>query len=126
MFQRLVERIAACNLHAVEFEEMARTASDNETAARYFLLAKSWRHVAKNYEFVGALERFLQSASQGDWPPRGEELPKPPDDLDLFDAGENSDSPQTSTCPKLVPRGPVETWQDVLRYLVNLKWGEPK
>jgi len=118
MLLRLEEHITNCRIRAAEFEKMAREASSGKAAVQYLQLAKSWRHLEKNYEFVVALERFLQSTFPGQWPPRGEGLPKRPD-LGLF-----QESGDTVTAPGLASADP-NMWRDLLVRLVNLKWGSP-
>ena len=43
-------------------------------------MAEDWSHLAKSYEFVESLERFLLDIHKSGWPIDVERLPKPPFD----------------------------------------------
>jgi hypothetical protein len=78
MLQKLAEHIASSYALAAEGEERAKQAPDEAFRTSLLEMAKAWRHVAKNYEFVLSLERFLLDAHKNGWPVRVEDLPKPP------------------------------------------------
>jgi hypothetical protein len=59
MLRRLSEHIATCLELAARAEQRAKNASDPEVRADNERLAKSWRHIARTYEFIESLERFL-------------------------------------------------------------------
>ncbi len=129
MLLRFEKHIAACNLRSAKLETMARGAPDKNAAAEYLRLAESWRHLAKNYEFVETLECFLQRAHQGEWPPKGQDLPRPPVGLDLFfeesdNFFEESDNLRIAARSKSDSEG-SKTWRNVLLRLTKLKWGSP-
>jgi len=44
-----------------------------------FAWLKGWRHLAKSYEFVESLERFLLDLHKKGWPLNIEDLPRPPE-----------------------------------------------
>jgi DNA repair exonuclease SbcCD ATPase subunit len=59
MLQRLQAHISACLDHALDAEERAKQASDPASKAEHSEMARRWRHLARSYEFVESLERFL-------------------------------------------------------------------
>jgi hypothetical protein len=64
---------------AAECEEAARNASDDEARTNLEQMGKAWARVAKAYEFVASLERFLIDAHKSGRPIRIEELPDFPE-----------------------------------------------
>ena len=61
MLQKLSDHIADCYTNAAECEGHAREA-DDKFKGEYLRMAKRWSHLAKSYEFVEMLERFLLDA----------------------------------------------------------------
>jgi len=76
MLQKLSEHIAGCWARAEDAERRAVQASDATVRADNERLAQSWRHLARSYEFVESLERFLLDA--GKWRAAPLPLPQPP------------------------------------------------
>jgi len=56
--------IAASYGRAAECKERAPSATHPETKAEYIRLARGWVHLARSYEFVESLERFLLDATR--------------------------------------------------------------
>lgn len=63
---------------AAEWEERSGQASNEAERVSSLRLAKGWSHLAKSYEFVVELERFILDAHQRGWPIQVENLPKFP------------------------------------------------
>jgi hypothetical protein len=80
MLQRLGDHIADAHRRAAECEEAARNASDEESRINLEQMGKAWARVAKAYEFVASLERFLMDAHKNGWPVKVEELPQFPEE----------------------------------------------
>src|SRR5215469_947652 len=59
MLQKLGERIAECLQRADEAERCTSSEADAVTRADREQMAQTWRHLARSYEFVESLERFL-------------------------------------------------------------------
>jgi hypothetical protein len=78
MLQKLADHIAAANAMAAEAEECAKRATDESSRNDHLQMAKAWHHVAKSYEFVVTLERFLIDAHRSGSLVKVSELPKPP------------------------------------------------
>lgn len=57
MLLRLDDHIRACRERAVQAEEAARL--DPSARSHHLDMAKRWAHLARSYEFVEGLERFL-------------------------------------------------------------------
>jgi hypothetical protein len=75
MLQRLGEHISNALKHAEEAEKRAARATDPALRADNETMARSWRMVARSFEFAESLERFLlDSQKHRDLLP-----PKPPD-----------------------------------------------
>jgi hypothetical protein len=64
MLLRLTQHIAACHERAREADTRAAKSSDPGQKAGYEAIARSWRSVARGYEFVESLERFLLDADR--------------------------------------------------------------
>jgi hypothetical protein len=62
MLQKLGDHIADAHRRAAECEEAARHAPDEESRTNLDQMGKAWARVAKAYEFVASLERFLIDA----------------------------------------------------------------
>ena len=59
MLQKLGDHIASCLARADDAERRSSESSDKESKAESERMAKAWRHVARSYEFIESLERFL-------------------------------------------------------------------
>lgn len=57
MLLRLTDHIRACYARAARAEEAARL--DPSARSHHLEMAKRWAHLARSYEFVESLERFL-------------------------------------------------------------------
>jgi hypothetical protein len=64
MLQKLGHHIAACLERAAECRQRAEHASDAAIKADLLDMEARWTHLARSYEFVESLERFLLSAQQ--------------------------------------------------------------
>lgn len=76
MLQKLGDHIAACLQRADQCEAAAATATDPLVRSQLADLELQWRHVAKSYEFIASLEKFLLSAHKQTLPHEVEQLPK--------------------------------------------------
>jgi hypothetical protein len=59
MLQRLGDHISACLQRGDQCKEAAAQESDERVRSQLLDLERQWRHVAKSYEFIESLERFL-------------------------------------------------------------------
>ena len=59
MLQHLGDYIANCLVRAADAEQRAAEASSEDMRIDNERMAKSWRHLARSYQFVESLERFL-------------------------------------------------------------------
>ena len=75
MFQKLGEHIEACRNRAAECEAAAQSATDPAVQKNLNDLSVQWEHVAKTYEFVASLERFLVDQQRQTLPREVEKLP---------------------------------------------------
>jgi hypothetical protein len=82
MLLRLSQHIAACLERAREADARAANSSDPARKAEYEAIARSWRNLARSYEFVESLERFLLDADRHKAPlqPEPPEPVRPPSD----------------------------------------------
>jgi hypothetical protein len=80
MLQKLGDHIADAHRRAAECEEAARRAPDEESRTNLDQMRKAWVRVAKAYEFVASLERFLIDAHKNGRSIRTEELPDFPEE----------------------------------------------
>ena len=78
MLQKLAEHISDAWLHAAEWEERARQATNESQREGCLRLAKGYSQLAKSYTFVETLESFLLDLHKASWPSKAEDLPKPP------------------------------------------------
>ena len=62
MLLKLTRHISAAYARAAECKGLAEQATDPERKADYLQLESSWTHLARSYETVESLERFLLSA----------------------------------------------------------------
>jgi hypothetical protein len=74
MLQRLDEHITACHLRAQQCRAEAELANDATVRVQLEDLEQQWLRVARSYEFIESLERFLLDSRKDPVPP-GEELP---------------------------------------------------
>ena len=79
MLQKLGDHIAACLERAEQCKVTAPTTSDPVVRSQLSELETQWRHLAKSYEFIVSLERFLLDAHKQTLPQEVEQLPE--DDL---------------------------------------------
>jgi len=75
MLQRLGDHIRNCMDHAAEAEAIAARSSDPQVKAEYLEMAQRWTQLARSYQFVESLERFLLDAERA----RREFQPRPPE-----------------------------------------------
>jgi|SRR5215467_10958781 hypothetical protein len=64
MLQGLGDHIANCLVRAADAERRASEATDAAIRADNQRMARAWRHIARSYEFIESLERFLLDASK--------------------------------------------------------------
>jgi len=82
MLQKLGDHIAACRDRANTCIAASTTEADARIRTQLLALAQQWEHVAKTYEFVASLERFLLDQQNHALPIHVERLPKePPSEL---------------------------------------------
>ena len=62
MLLKLTRHISGCYERAAECKCRAEQATDPERKADFLTLESSWIHLARSYETVESLERFLLSA----------------------------------------------------------------
>ena len=81
MLQRLGDHISACLQRADECRQAAASETDERVRTQLLEMERQWRHVAKSYEFIESLERFLLD-QQKNALPQAEESPSR-DNLEL-------------------------------------------
>jgi hypothetical protein len=59
VLQKLGEHIQACFERADAAERLAAQTQDATLKAEHEAIAQRWRHLARSYQFVESLERFL-------------------------------------------------------------------
>ena len=59
MLQKLGDHIANCLARADAADRQASAALDLQAKAESERMASAWRHLARSYEFVESIERFL-------------------------------------------------------------------
>jgi hypothetical protein len=74
MFQRLGEYVSACLQRAGECRKAAASETDDHIRSQLLDLEQQWQHIAKSYEFIETLERFVLASHF--LPPEVEKLPK--------------------------------------------------
>ena len=77
MLQNLAKHISDAWLHAAEWEERARQATNESQRQGCLRLAKGYSHLAKSYTFVESLESFLLDLHKKGRLAKVEDLPKP-------------------------------------------------
>jgi len=90
---KLSSHISNCLERAASAEQRAQEATDDNTRSEQQLLAQSWRHLARSYQFVETLDRFLSQTNRV-----GKDI-FPPQILDFVD----EPSPAPAPAPVLVP-----------------------
>jgi hypothetical protein len=88
---KLSSHISNCLERAASAEQRAQEATDDNTRSEQQLLAQSWRHLARSYQFVETLDRFLSQTNRV-----GKDI-FPPQILDFVD------EPSPAPAPVLVP-----------------------
>ena len=63
MLQKIADRIKTCLDRAAEAEDRASRTDNPNVKTHYAQLAKSWRHLARSYEFVESLDDFQREAA---------------------------------------------------------------
>jgi hypothetical protein len=76
MLQRLGDHIKACRERASECNALAQSHTDEIQKAHYLEMEKHWLHIARSYEFVESLERFLLDRQRNELPHDVEKLPR--------------------------------------------------
>jgi hypothetical protein len=76
MLQRLGDHIKACLSRAETCKSTANKTADPEVRKQLTELGQQWEHVAKSYEFIESLERFLLDQQKNALPHDVEKLPK--------------------------------------------------
>ena len=76
MLQKLGDHIAACRDRANTCMAASTTETDPRLRTQLVDLAQQWEHVAKTYEFVASLERFLIDQQNNALPTELGKLPK--------------------------------------------------
>jgi hypothetical protein len=76
MLQKLGDHIKACLSRAEACKIAAEKTSDAEVRKHLTELGLQWEHVAKSYEFIESLERFLLDQQKNTLPREVEKLPK--------------------------------------------------
>jgi hypothetical protein len=72
MLQRLGDHISACLQRADECRQAAASETDERVRTQLLEMERQWRHVAKSYEFIESLERFLLDQQKNALPKAGE------------------------------------------------------
>jgi hypothetical protein len=76
MLQKLGDHIRTCHERAEQCRAGAADASDPVLRSQLSDLELQWQHVAKSYEFIVSLERFLLDQQNQTLPNEVENLPK--------------------------------------------------
>jgi hypothetical protein len=77
MLQKLGDHIAECLERAAKAEHRAATSDDPAIKADFQNMAKTWRELARHYQFAEALERFLLDKERGKDAFLGKQPPAP-------------------------------------------------
>ena len=81
MLQRLGDHIKACLSRAEACKSAADKSGDIDVRKQLTELGLQWEHVAKSYEFIESLERFLLDQQKHALPHDVEKLPKDGPDM---------------------------------------------
>ncbi|HKB21513.1 MAG TPA: hypothetical protein VKC99_01740 [Methyloceanibacter sp.] len=73
MLQRFGEFISACLQRADECSKVAASETNDRVRSQLLELEQQWQHLAKSYEFIETLERFVLASHTL---PEVEKLPK--------------------------------------------------
>jgi hypothetical protein len=94
MLQRLGDHIANCLGRADDAERRGLEMSNPAAKAETERMAKGWRYLARSYEFIESLERFLLDgrAVKNALPPRPPQCPMCNRDMRLFGIEPDSDT----------------------------------
>jgi hypothetical protein len=86
MLQKLGDHITNCLTRAEDAERRSFEISDSETRDETKRMAKEWRHLARSYEFIESLERFLLDghAAKNAFPVSLPQCPKCSQDMRLL------------------------------------------
>jgi len=76
MLQKLGDHIAGCRDRANTYIAASTTETDARVRTQLLDLAQQWEHVAKTYEFILSLERFLIDQQNNTLPTEVGKLPK--------------------------------------------------
>jgi hypothetical protein len=76
MLQEFGDQISACLERAEQCREAAASETDDRVRHQLLDLEQQWQHVAKSYEFIETVERFLLDRHSYTLPPEVEMLPK--------------------------------------------------
>lgn len=80
MLRKLADHIASCREFAAKCESEAADAEDEDARQQRIEMAKHWRRLAQNYEYLESLERFLLDVQNKGRPFKIEDFPLPPDE----------------------------------------------
>lgn len=99
MLQKLGEHITSCLARADDAERRGSETSDAGIKAENERMANAWRHLARSYQFVEGLERFLLDggATKGTLPPPPLHCPKCNHAMRLFGIETNSNTSELFT-----------------------------
>ena len=75
MLQRLSDHIKSCLQRAEQCRKAASSQTDEEVRRHLLDLEQQWQHVAKSYEFIESLERFLLDQQKHTLPTEVAKLP---------------------------------------------------
>ena len=75
MLRRLDDHIKSCLQRAEQCKKAAGSQTDEEVRRHLLDLEQQWQHVAKSYEFIESLERFLLDQQRHTLPSEVEKLP---------------------------------------------------
>jgi hypothetical protein len=78
MLQKLGDHISTCLERADQCREAASSEKDEYVRRQLLDLEQQWQHVAKSYEFIESLERFVLDKHSNTLP---QEIEKSPKDL---------------------------------------------
>jgi hypothetical protein len=85
VLQKLGDHIKACFARG-ECQGAAEAATDPMLRDQLLALEQQWPHVAKSYEFIASLERFLLDQQKHTLPTEVEQLPKDAPDISRDEA----------------------------------------
>jgi hypothetical protein len=65
VLQKLDQHICECLEHAAQADERAANETHPDLRAEYVELARTWRKLARSFEFAQSLEQFLLDSQKG-------------------------------------------------------------